>query len=73
MQNAAILHFTRGFCLDAPTHLICRARDGLRGLSDCADYVETKGFLLNSASERASHSFTNGRLVAVPETAAGPF
>lgn len=32
---------------------IARARDGLRELSDRALRIETKGFLMNSATERA--------------------
>jgi len=32
---------------------IARARGGLRVLSNCAGYVKTKGFLMNSATEPA--------------------
>lgn len=49
----ALLHFTQVFCQGAPTHLIQRARGGLRDISDRAQRMKTKGFLMSSTTESA--------------------
>ena len=52
MQNTAILQITQVFfCMATPTPYIARARDGLRELSDRAQHMETKGFLVSSTTE----------------------
>jgi hypothetical protein len=53
VQNTAILQFTQGFSDGAPAHLyIALARDGPRDLSDRAQRMEAKGFLLKRATEQ---------------------